>query len=144
MAQNQPSSQQPQSQQRRTPILLKSLLGKVHAVAHEIGDPETYGGIVFYTADKSKHGRRPNSYHIRLNNATELTNSQIERIVAIVNEERPEDQQFVARTIRPPRRQRNQQKQQSSQPEPAVKSSPPSTQPVENTKPAVTTWAPSK
>ena len=100
------SSEQTQTtkQSAKVPMLLKSLLGKVHFTAREIGNPETFTGCVFYRADKINKGR-PDSYHIVLNNSSELTESQISRIVAIINESRPADQQFVVE--QPARKQRN-------------------------------------
>jgi len=91
---------QRQTQTSKVPILLKSLLGKVHYTAREIGNPETFTGVVFYRADKIERGR-PDSYHVVLNNSTELTENQIARIVDIINESRPSDQQFVVESTKP-------------------------------------------
>ena len=92
-----------QSTSSKLPKLLKNLLGKIHYTAREISNPETFTGIVFFKADKITRGR-PDSYHITLNNSTELTEEQINRIVAIINESRPEDQKFVVESK--PRKQR--------------------------------------
>ena len=99
------TDQQAQRRERRTPILLKALLGKIHSTAREIDNPDSFSGIVFFTANKINRGR-PDSYRVILNNSTELTQSQIDRIVKIVNSERPEDQQFVVETPKPPKRTR--------------------------------------
>ena len=82
-----------EQKQSNTPILLKTFLGKVHYIAREIGNPESFDGIVFYKANKTDHGK-PNSYHVVLNNSTELTNDQINRIVDIINESKPTDKKF--------------------------------------------------
>ena len=95
------SSDKPQPS--KTPILLKTLLGKIHFTAREIGNPESFQGVVFFKADKTERGR-PDSYHVLLNNTTELTQDQINRIVDIINESRPSDQKFVVESK--PRKQR--------------------------------------
>lgn len=73
-------------QQRRTPILLKKLLGKIHASARDIGNPESFNGIMFYNAVRMDSDRE-NSYHVELRNSYTLSESQLTRIHAILNEQ---------------------------------------------------------
>lgn len=69
----------------RIPVLLKTLLGKVHANARELHNPNAFTGIVFYNASKIEHGR-PDSYRVMLRNSSSLTQSQFDRIQAILHE----------------------------------------------------------
>ena len=78
----------------RIPVLLKTLLGKVHANARELKNPESFSGIIFYNASKINSGR-PDSYRVILKNAQPVTDAEFQQIRAILNSEHEQPNQQV-------------------------------------------------
>ena len=95
------SSNAPTQQQRfrrRLPYILTSLLSSVHRVAANAGRPQSLNGLVFFTATQNQPNEevshRPPNYHVNLKTAADLSPDQIERILAIVNENRTNKLEF--------------------------------------------------
>ena len=69
---------------RRTPGLLKKLLGKVHASARDIGNPTSFNGVIFFNASLMD-SERENSYHVELRNCVSLTESELSQVHSLIN-----------------------------------------------------------
>lgn len=83
----------------RIPVLLKTLLGKVHANARELKNPDSFTGIIFYDASKIDHGR-PDSYRVILRNAQPVNEADIQRIRALLGVEQKQQEQPPKRAER--------------------------------------------
>lgn len=69
---------------RRTPALLKKLLGKIHATARDIGNPQSFNGCIFFNASLM-NSERENSYHIELRNCNALNDADLAHVHSIIN-----------------------------------------------------------
>ena len=78
------SKQAPQT--RTLPTLFRTLIGHVNKSANRIGRPEKFTGIILFNAERNSEQK---TYKISLRRSTALTKDQLDRVVAILNENAP-------------------------------------------------------